>query len=240
MNSAIKIKADYIGHRQRILRKLNRYGYEQFADYEIIEMMLFLIFRRKDTKPLAKRLLERFKSLSGILKADMQSLLEVEGVGSAVCDGIRIINMLIKATSKSQLYTSPIIHCLSDVLNYAKTHMINLSHEEVRIIFLDNKNFVIDDRVIQQGSIDKVAIYPREIVKLCLQNGSNSFIIIHNHPSGDPTPSLNDQYVTNKIAEICKVLKINMLDHIIISKSQYTSFKALGLLDNTNINENEY
>ena len=235
MNTAIHTTSNYVehrGHRQRILSKLNKYGYDHFADYEIVEMMLFLIFKRKDTKPLAKKLIEKFGSLDGILSADAQMLLETEGVGIAVYNGIKIINMLIRAALKSKMYTTPAITCLNDVIDYAKIHMVNLACEEARIICLNNKNHVIDDRVLQHGSIDSVSIYPREIIKICLQTGAKSFILLHNHPSGNPTPSLNDQYTTNKLVEVCNIIGLSLLDHIIIAGEQFTSFRALKLLDN--------
>ncbi len=231
MNTAVHIPS-YIGHRRRILAKLNKHGYEHFADYEIVEMMLFLIFKRKDTKPLAKKLLERFGNLAGILNANAQTLLEIEGAGIAVCDGIRIINMLIKSALKSTIYNAQSITCLNDIIDYAKIHMVNLTCEEARIICLNNKNCVLDDRVLQRGSIDSVSIYPREIIKICLLNNARSFILLHNHPSGDATPSLNDQYTTNKLAEACNIIGISFLDHIIIANEQFTSFRALGLLGN--------
>lgn len=229
-NAVTSAKPHYTGHRQRLMQKLHKNGYEQFADYEIIEMMLFLIFKRKDTKPLAKQLLEKFKSLDGILNADVNSLSEISGVGNATCNALKIINMLVKASLKSQLYILPVIHCFSDVINYAKIHMNNLLYEEVRVICLNSKNYIIDDKIIQRGSINSVTLYPREIIKLCLQSGATGLIIIHNHPSGDPTPSLNDQYTTNKLLQACNVLDINLLDHIIVANGNYVSFKALGLL----------
>ena len=239
MNTAINIKPDYIGHRQRILKKLYMYGYEHFADYEIVEMMLFLIFKRQDTKPLAKRLLRKFKNLNGILNADTQLLSEITGAGNAVCNGIKIINTLVKSALKSQLYSAPKIHCLNDVIAYAKIHMANLTYEEIRIICLNSTNFVIDDRVIQRGSIGHVTIHPRDVIKMCLQSGASGFILLHNHPSGDPSPSLSDQFVTYKLSEASRILDINMFDHIIISKDKYTSFRALGLLDNPNARKND-
>ncbi len=224
-------KPHYIGHRQRILQKLYKNGYEQFADYEIVEMMLFLIFRRKDTKQLAKQLLKRFKNLNGILSAEITSLSEIEGVGVAVCNALKIINMLVKATLRSQLYSLPVINCFNDLVNYAKFHMNSLLYEEFRVIYLNNKNYVIDDRVLHRGSVNSVSFYPREIVKLCLQIGATGIIMVHNHPSGDPTPSLKDQYVTNKLVNVCNSLEIKLIDHIIVARGKYVSFKALGLLE---------
>lgn len=233
MNSVAHVTPDYIGHRQRILSKLNKHGYEHFADYEIVEMMLFLIFKRKDTKPLAKKLLRKFGNLSGILNANAQTLLAIEGVGIAVYNGIKIINMLIKSALKSKIYSTQSITCLNDVIDYAKIHMVNLTCEEARIICLNNKNHVINDEVVQRGSIDSVSIYPREIIKICLLTSAKSLILLHNHPSGDPTPSINDQYTTNKLVEACRIMGISFFDHIIIANDQFTSFRALGLLGDT-------
>ena len=218
------------GHRQRVINKLNQNGFEQFNDYEIVELMLFLIFKRKDTKLIAKKLLEKFKNLDSILNAPEADLITIAGIGKSTCNAIKIINIIIKFSLKSKIINKNIIICFNDVINYIKVNMQNLANEEVRLLLLNGKNAIIDDIVIQKGSIDSVEIYPQEILKHCINRGAKSIILVHNHPSGDPTPSTHDIYITNKIQEATDIFNITLFDHIIIGENKYTSFRSLKLL----------
>ncbi len=218
------------GHRQRVINKLNQNGFEQFNDYEIVELMLFLIFKRKDTKLIAKKLLEKFKNLDSILNAPEEDLITIAGIGKSTCNAFKIINSIIKFSLKSKIINKNIIICFNDVINYIKVNMQNLANEEVRLLLLNGKNAIIDDIVIQKGSIDSVEIYPQEILKHCINRGAKSIILVHNHPSGDPTPSTHDIYITNKIQEATDIFNITLFDHIIIGENKYTSFRSLKLL----------
>ncbi|MDR0942212.1 MAG: DNA repair protein RadC [Holosporales bacterium] len=218
------------GHRKRACDKLIKAGYENLFDYEIVELMLFLIFKRKDVKPLAKTLINKFRTIDGVLNATMEQLLEVEGVGENAFRAIKIINGIVKASLKSRIMKRDSIECFEDVISYCKVNMKHLVIEELRVIFLNAVNEVIADDVLQEGDIDSVEICPRSIMKKCLENGAKGVILVHNHPSGDPTPSVNDVYTTMKIKEAANTLGIVIVDHIIIGGERYVSLKTLNLL----------
>ena len=229
-----KLKNYNNGHRQRIIGKLKQNGFEQFEDYEIVELMLFLIFKRKDTKPIAKMLIEKFKTIENILNATDDELMTIQGIGKSTCNAFKIINSIIKSVLKSKIINKNVIICFNDVINYIKLNMQNLDSEKVRLLLLNGKNTIIDDILIQKGNIDYVEIYPQEILKHCINKGAKSIVLIHNHPSGDPTPSTHDIYITNKIQEATGLFNITLFDHIIIGGDQYISFRNLNLLNNKN------
>jgi DNA repair protein RadC len=199
-------------------------------DYEVVELMLFLVFKRQDTKPIAKALIEKFGTIDRILSASKEDLLSVHGVGEGAVYAIKIIDTVLKAALQSKIIKKSIIECFDDVLKYCKTNMKHLTSEEFRILFLNGVNEVIGDEVIQKGTVDSVGICPREIVKRCIEKGAKGFIIVHNHPSGDPTPSVNDVYVTKRIKKAADVFGIDLHDHIIIGDNKYISFRTLELL----------
>jgi DNA repair protein RadC len=218
------------GHRRRICEKLINHGYETLLDYEIVELMLFLIFKRKDTKTLAKTLLKKFGTIYGILSATKADLLSVEGVGESTFKAIRIVNAIVMSSLKGRIVKKCVIECFDDVINYCKAHMKKLLIEEFRILFLNGLNEIICDSTIYKGSIDAVNACPREIVRKCIEFGAKGLILIHNHPSGNPTPSANDVLTTKKIIEATDVFGISVYDHIIIGGERYASFKKLKLL----------
>ena len=230
MRAVQKIQKHEDGHRKRVCEKLINNGHENLYDYETVELMLFLIFKRKDTKPLAKILIQKFKTIDGILNASKDELLSIDGIGESTFRSLQIIKAIVIATLKSKITKRNTIDCFDDVINYCKVNMKNLTAEEFRIIFLNGINEVISDEVVQRGSIDSVDIYPREIVKKCIEKGAKSFILVHNHPSGDPTPSPNDIYATKKIKSAAELFNINLFDHIIIGGDRYISFKNLLIL----------
>ena len=222
------------GHRKRVIEKLKNNGYEQFNDYEIVELMLFLVFKRIDTKPMAKQLLQRFKTIDNILNAQDEDLMKISGIGKSTCNAFKIINNIIKFVVNSRIINKDVIECFNDVINYIKLNMRDLDSEEVRLLLLNSRNIIMDDIVIQKGSIDYVEIYPQEILKQCINKGAKSIILIHNHPSGDPSPSTQDIYITNKIQEATGILNITLFDHIIIGGDKYISFRSLNLLKDNN------
>lgn len=222
------------GHRKRVIEKLKNHGYEQFNDYEIVELMLFLVFKRIDTKPMAKQLLKRFKTINNILNASDEDLMQIPGIGKSTCNAFKIINNIVKFVINSKIMNKNIIECFNDVINYIKINMRDLNNEEVRILLLNNKNIIIDDVIIQKGSIDYVEIYPQEILKQCINKCAKSIILIHNHPSGNPSPSTQDIYITNKIQEATSLFNITLFDHIIIGGDKYVSFRSLNLLKDNN------
>lgn len=225
-----KQKSYYVGHRQRAREKLLQFGADSLRDYEIVELMLFLIFKRKDVKPLAKRLIERFETVDKILSAPLAELTKIEGIGQTSAEAIKIINGVFVSAIKSRLIKKKHINCFEDVINYCKVNMKNLIAEELRVIFLNSINEIIADEVMQRGDINAVKIYPRMIARRCLELGANGIILIHNHPSGDPTPSREDIFTTKQISKALSVFEMFLQDHIIIGGDRFVSFKTLELL----------
>ena len=220
----------YKGHRKRAKERLIKFGIETLRDYEIVELMLFLIFKRKDVKPIAKRLLNRFGTIDGILNATFQELTKIEGIGISAFNAIKIINGIVIAAVKSKVIKKKHINCFEDVISYCKLNMKYLVAEELRVLFLNTVNEIMADEVIQKGDLNTVSIYPRMIVKRCIELGANGVILVHNHPSGDPTPSSDDVFTTDKIYKALETLDISLQDHIIIGGDRFVSFKALGIL----------
>jgi DNA repair protein RadC len=224
-------KKHQIGHRSRIRNKLVSSGDQSLYDYEIVELMLFWVFKRKDVKPLAKTLIDRFKTIDKILNARSEELLEIDGIGESAVNTIKVINGIVKASLKSKIVNTSTIECFDDVIDYCKINMKNLVAEELRVIFLNTINKVVADDVVQSGDIDSMDVCPRNIIKRCLDHGAKAVILVHNHPSGDPTPSVQDVYTTKKIVEALNVFDIKLHDHIIIGGDRYISFKTLNLLE---------
>ena len=227
---SVRIHQHYEGHRQRARQKLLELGADKLQDYEMVELMLFLIFKRKDVKPLAKELLIRFKSIDKILNAPIAELIKVPGIGEKAAEAIKIINGITLLALKSRVIHRNHINCFDDVINYCKINMKNLIAEELRVLFLNAINEIIADEVMQKGDINSVNIYPRMIARRCLELGAIGVILIHNHPSGDPTPSRDDVFVTKRIKNALTVFDISLQDHIIIADNRYISFKALDIL----------
>lgn len=219
------------GHRKRACNKLINNGVDSLYDYEIVELLLFLIFKRKDVKPLAKELLEKFKTIDRILNASENELLEIKGIGKSTVTAIKIVNSIAIASLKSKIIKRDHINCFDDVINYCKLNMKYLVSEELRVLFLNSINEILADEVLQKGDIDSVDVYPRNITKRSLDLGAKGIILVHNHPSGDPTPSADDIYTTNLIRKALKIFDIKLQDHIIIGGDRFISFSALNLIN---------
>lgn len=223
-------KPHYLGHRQRTKEKLLEFGIENFQDYEAVELMLFLIFKRKDVKPLAKELIKRFQTIDKILDASIPDLLQIKGIGKNAAESIKIMRGVVLATLKSKAIKYTSINCLNDVIDYCKIDMKNLVMEELRVLFLNAINEIIADEILQKGDVDSVGVYPRMIAKRCIEVGAKGIILVHNHPSGDPTPSQDDVFMTKLIREALNVFEIKIHDHIIIGRDKFISLKNLALL----------
>jgi len=229
--SAELAKKHQEGHRKRACNKLINNGVDSLYDYEIVELLLFLIFKRKDVKPLAKELLEKFKTIDRILNASEEELLEIKGIGKSTVTAIKIVNSIAIASLKSKIIKKDHINCFDDVINYCKLNMKYLVSEELRVLFLNSINEILADEVLQKGDIDSVDVYPRNITKRSLDLGAKGIILVHNHPSGDPTPSADDIYTTNLIRKALKIFDIKLQDHIIIGGDRFISFSALNLIN---------
>ncbi|MDR2075134.1 MAG: DNA repair protein RadC [Holosporales bacterium] len=218
------------GHRQRMCNRLEKQGVESLQDYEIVEMLLFLAFKRKDTKTLAKVLLKKFETLSGILHASKENITAIEGLSSNTYNVFKIVDAITKAILKDKIVKKNAVSCFEDVVNYCRINMRQLTIEEVRIIYLKSSGHVIEDEIIQKGTIDTVELYTREILRRCIEIGANGIVIVHNHPSYDPLPSPSDIACTKKVRDACELLNITLLDHVIIGGDNYVSFRNLLLL----------
>ncbi|MDR2723886.1 MAG: DNA repair protein RadC [Holosporaceae bacterium] len=222
-------KPHYLGHRQRLLERFTSHP-EYMSDYELIEMLLFYVFRRRDTKPLAKTLLRCFKSVRGIILADLADLRKIDGCGKSSIGLITLMREIFSRTLWEKIIESKTIMSISQIIEYYRNVLGHLKKEQFRIMFLNNKNKLISEDLMQEGTINNTAIYPREIIQKALEYGAGAIIMIHNHPSGDPKPSRQDIIMTKIVQEIGQKLDIILLDHVIIGKNGTISFKELGII----------
>ena len=221
--------AHYVGHRDR-LRERFLLAADSLPDYEMLELVLFAAIPRRDVKPLAKQMIARFGSFAEVIAAPRERLLEVDGIGENVVVQLKVIEAAALRLSKARLIGRPALSSWTAVLDYCTAAMARGVREEFRVLFLDRKNTLIADEVQSAGTIDHTPVYPREIVKRALDLGASAMILVHNHPSGDPTPSRSDIAMTHEIAAAAKPLRIAVHDHVIVGRSGHASFKSLGLL----------
>ena len=218
------------GHRDRLREKFREAGESALADYELLELLLYRILPRRDTKPVAKALLARFGSLAAVLGAPDHLLTEVKGIGDIAANELRIIGALSRRSLKSEIRGKDVLSSWSAVLDYCKAAMAHEQREQFRILFLDKKNGLMADEVQQTGTVDHTPVYTREVIHRALELGATAMILVHNHPSGDPTPSRADIEMTRTIVEAGKPLSVTVHDHIIIGKDGHASLKGLGLM----------
>ena len=218
------------GHRERLRARFLKGGADAMPDYELLELTLFASLPRRDTKPLAKALLVRFGSFAEVIAAPRAHLLEVKGVGESVANHLKIVEAAAHRLAKTKVMGRPALSSWSALLDYCTAAMARSQTEEFRVLFLDRKNNLIADEVQNRGTIDHTPVYPREIIKRALELGASSIILVHNHPSGDPTPSKADILMTREIVNAAKALSIAVHDHLVIGRGGHASFKSLGLL----------
>lgn len=223
-------KPHYIGHRQRLKNRFLKGGADALADYELLEMLLFMAVPRRDVKPIAKALLEKFGSFAEVISAEPARLKEVEGVGESAITAFKLVQESALKLSREQLLDKPVIGSWQALLDYCRAAMAYHKKEQFRILYLNRKNILIADELQQEGTVDHTPVYPREVIKRALELGASALILVHNHPSGDPTPSRDDIEMTKEIRDAGKKLGVTIHDHVIIAKGSYASFKTLGLL----------
>jgi DNA repair protein RadC len=219
----------YHGHRERLRARFREAGAEALADYEMVELVLFRAIPQRDVKPLAKALLERFGSFAEVISAPPDRLKEVDGLGEAAVTEFKIVEAAAQLFAKGKLRKRPVLASWATVIEYCRAAQAFAEIEQFRILFLDKKNQLIADEVQQQGTIDHTPVYPREVVKRALELSATALILVHNHPSGDPTPSHADIEMTKRIAEVAKPLGVALHDHIIVGKDGHVSMKGLRL-----------
>jgi len=223
-------KPHYLGHRARLRERFLKAGAESLADYEMLEMLLFLAHPRRDVKPTAKALLERFGSFAKVLRAKPGDLLDTPGIGATAIAALKTVQAAALKLAREEVMNQPVIGKWQQLLDYLHASMAHEEKEHFRLLFLDRKNMLIADEVQQSGTIDHAPIYPREVVKRALDLSASAIIMVHNHPSGDPTPSKADIAITKDVRAACQKLGIELHDHIIVAKSGHQSFKSVGLL----------
>lgn len=229
-DSAIDKADPNAGHRERLRARFVKGGAAAMPDYELLELTLFAAVPRKDTKPLAKTLLARFGSFADVIAAPRERLLEIPGVGDAVVSQLKIVEAAAGRLAQSRVIGRPALSSWTALLDYCMAVMARAPAEEFRVLFLDRKNVLIADEVQARGTVDHTPVYPREIVKRALEHSASAIILVHNHPSGDPTPSKADIAMTREVAVAAKALGIAIHDHLVIGRSGHASFKSLGLL----------
>jgi DNA repair protein RadC len=220
----------FYGHRDRLKRRLVTVGIDAVADYELLEMVLFSALPRRDTKPLAKALLAKFGSFTDVVAAPPARLREVKGVGDGVIAALKIVHAAAGRFTRGEVYRREPLSSWSAVLDYCRTAQAFADIEQFRILFLDKRNQLIADEVQQKGTVDHTPVYPREVVKRALELSATAVVLVHNHPSGDPTPSRADVQMTQAIVDIAKPLGIAVHDHIIVGKDGHASLKGLKLI----------
>lgn len=220
----------YVEHRKRLRERFVRGGAEALADYELLELILFRAIPRHDVKPLAKSLIAEFGSLAQVLSAPTERLAEIRGLGEAAVVEIKIVQAASLALARAKVIKRPAITSWQALLDYCTASMAHDQNEQFRILFLDKKNVLIADEIQQKGTVDHTPVYPREVVKRALELGASAIILVHNHPSGDPTPSRGDIEMTKLIAKAGGGVGIRIHDHLVIGRGSHASFKSLGLL----------
>ena len=220
----------YHGHRERLRERFHGAGPDALSDYELLEMALFPALPRRDTKPLAKTLLRTFGSFAEVIHAPETRLREVDGVGDAAITQLKLIAAAASRIAKGQLKARTMLSSWNDVIDYCRTSMAFADKEQFRILFLDKRNQLISDEVQQTGTVDHTPVYPREVIKRALELSATAILLVHNHPSGDPTPSPADVKTTKDISQAASVFDISVHDHLIIGHGRYVSLRDLGLI----------
>lgn len=224
-------KPHFHGHRERLRARFKEGGAEALADYEMLELLLFRSIPRRDTKQLAKDMIARFGSLADVLSAPHDRLCEVPGVKSATAIDLSLVRAAADALALGRVAGKEVLSSWSQVLDYCRTSMAFGAVEQFRILFLNKKNQLLRDELQQSGTIDHTPVYPREVVKRALELEASALILVHNHPSGDPTPSRADISMTNAIAKAAEPLGVVVHDHVIVARDGHASLRALGLID---------
>jgi DNA repair protein RadC len=220
----------YHGHRMRLRERFRGAGANALSDYELLEMVLFRALPRGDVKPLAKSLIRKFGSFAEVVHAPATRLREVDGVGEATVTELQLIAAAANRVAKGQLQQRTVLSSWNEVIDYCRTSMAFADKEQFRILFLDKRNQLISDEVQQVGTVDHTPVYPREVIKRALELSATAILLVHNHPSGDPTPSQADIHMTKAIIDIAGPLGVSVHDHIIVGKNGHASMKGLRLI----------
>jgi DNA repair protein RadC len=222
--------AHYIGHRDRLRQRFLDGGADALADYELVELLLFLAIPQKDVKPLAKSLLEHFHGFAGLMSAEPAELMAVSGIKHNAATAFKIVAESARRLAREQVIDRPVLSTWDRLLDYLRIMLANQPTERFHLLFLDKKNVLIASEAQQKGTVDHTPVYPREVVKRALELNASAIIMVHNHPSGDPKPSRADVEMTRQVKDAAQAVGINLHDHLVIGKSGHSSFKSMGLL----------
>jgi len=221
---------DPSGHRARLRKRLLDGGIDALGDHEIIEFLLIGAVPRRDMKPLARSLIQRFGSLAGVLNADPQSLDRHPGMGEATAAALRIVAVAARRLARQTVHDQPVLGSWQALIDYLTIDMAHLTRERVRVLYLNSRNILIHDQHLRDGSLDEAQIDPREVIHKAMDLGAAAVILVHNHPSGSPEPSRADIQITQRIAEAGRLLNITVHDHVIIGRHGHVSLRAQGLI----------
>ena len=217
-------------HRQRLRARFAEGGAAAMPEYELLELVLFRTIPRQDVKPLARRLLDAFGDLNRVVTAPAPRLLDIPGVGEAVVQDLKILEAVAQRMMRARVMNRPVLSSWDALLDYCHTAMAHRETEQFRVLYLDRKNVLVADEEQARGTVDHVPVYPREVVKRALELNASALILVHNHPSGDPTPSQSDLAMTDQIQAAAAALGIVLHDHLIVGKGREISFRAAGYL----------
>ncbi|MGH7849395.1 MAG: RadC family protein [Thermodesulfobacteriota bacterium] len=220
----------YINHRKRLRERFRKSGADGMHDYELLELLLTFSIPRRDVKPVAKKLISEFGGLSGVLDADQKKLEELQGVGSMSAALIRLVKELYNTYLAENMKRGDVLSSPDTVLKFVRVRLSGMTNEAFMVIYMNVKNEVLDYSILHEGTIDNVAVYPRRIIESALSRHASGVILVHNHPSGNPTPSREDKALTRDIADAAITLDIRVLDHIIVGKDGYFSFLENDLI----------
>lgn len=227
---ATKDTPHYHGHRDRLRERFVQGGADALADYELLELLLFMVIPRRDVKPLAKDLIKRFDNLAGVLNAPLPALAEFDGLSETSAIALIAVGSAGQRMLKQDMLNKPVLNSGARLMDYCRATLAHEPREHFRLLFLNKKNELIADEIQQSGTVDHTPAYPREIMKRALELGATAIILCHNHPSGDAKPSKDDIMMTDAVIAAGKPLNIIIHDHIIVSKNGATSFRNLGLI----------
>lgn len=225
-----EVRPHYWGHRERLRQRFLSGGHEAMPEYELLELLLFNAIERVDVKPLAKQLLATFGDLSGVVAAGEHRLMQVLGTTQKVHFQLRLVEAVAHRMARARVMERCAIASWEALMTYCRTVMAHRETEQFRILFLDRKNVLIADEAQAKGTVDHVPVYPREVAKRALELNASAIILVHNHPSGDPTPSEADVAMTEQVEMACQAIGVVVHDHVVIGKGAEASFRSLGLL----------
>ena len=226
----VKSSKYYAGHRERLRKRFRRSNGKDLNDYEILELFLFFFIPYKDTKPIAKELLNAFETFENIAFSEELRLREIPGIGPSTALALNVYGEMMVRQAKQKLATPPLLNSWENVIEYCRLKNAYQPHENVHVLFLDKKNHLIVDEILFSGTVDQTPFYVRDIVKRALDLQASALILVHNHPSSDATPSVADIEETRKLYQAAKTMDITLHDHLIITKDSYTSLKNLGVI----------